>query len=132
MKNVIKIIVFIIFLAIFYFYINFFTSFVFPWEKKEAIETTLNWGGLSELPSNVKILIVKKEGSFFTRTFIIEFISTEKQINEWILNSKRLKNNSPKIKDENKTYEIYPGENNSFGGKVYIDKNLVKIKMSWS
>lgn len=132
MKNVIKIFAFIIFLAIFYFYINLFTSFVFPWEKKEAIETTLNWGGWSELPNKVENLKVKKEGSPFTRTFIIEFISTEKEISNWIIKSKRLKNNFSKINGKNKNFEIYPGENNSLGGKVYINKNRVKIKMSWS
>ena len=30
------------------------------------------------------------------------------------------------------SFEIYPGEKESLGGKVEIEKNKVKIKMSWS
>lgn len=113
-------------------YLNYFSSFVFPWQQNEAIQATLNWGGLAKLPQNVQNLEIERRGSAFTRQFIIQFDSDEKQIGNWIKNSKRLKDNSPKIRAQQKIYEIYPGENDSFGGKVIITKSKVLINMSWS
>ena len=111
---------------------NFFTSVVFPWQKQEAIETTLESGGLAELPINAENVGVKKDGNIFTRTFIIEFKANESEIENWILKSKRLKNVEPKMRRQIKTYEIYPGGNKSFGGKVSIENGNVTIRMSWS
>ena len=103
-----------------------------PWERNEIIKTSLNWGGLNEIPKNAEIINIEKKGSIFTRQFIIEFKSSDKEINSWIEKSKRLKSNIPKIENQNKIYEIYPGEENAFGGKVEIKNNIVKINMSWS
>lgn len=103
-----------------------------PWERNEIIKTSLNWGGLNEFPKNAEIINIEKKGSMFTRQFIIEFKSSDKEINSWIEKSKRLKNNIPKIENQTKIYEIYPGEENAFGGKVEINNNIVKINMSWS
>ncbi len=132
MKKTIKILASLLFVLLFIGYLNFFSSIVFPWQKAEAIKTTLNWGGLAELPKEVENLSVKKSGSMFTRTFTIEFNADQKEIENWILNSKRLKNNKPKVKGVNETYEIYPGENESLGGKVSVENGKVKIQMSWS
>lgn len=132
MKKTIKILASLLFVLLVIGYLNFFSSIVFPWQKAEAIKTTLNWGGLAELPKEVENLSVEKSGSMFTRTFTIEFNADQKEIENWILNSKRLKNNKPKVKGVNETYEIYPGENESLGGKVSIGKRKVTIRMSWS
>ncbi|WP_417940366.1 hypothetical protein [Flavobacterium sp. RS13.1] len=132
MKQTIKILASILFALLAYAYLNFFTSIVFPWQKTEAIKTTLNWGGLSELPKEAENISVEKSGSMFTRTFTIEFKADQTAIENWILNSKRLKDNKPKVKGVNKTYEIYPGENESLGGKVNVEKGKVTIRMSWS
>jgi len=114
------------------FYIIFCSNYVMPWNKDETIKTTLKWGGLKELPKNSKIITLEKRGSIFTRQFIIEFISPENDIKNWIKSSKRLKNNPPKF-DSNKTiYEIYPGEDDSYGGKVEIKNDTIKINMGWS
>ncbi|MCA4782691.1 hypothetical protein IF125_10545 [Empedobacter stercoris] len=119
-------------ISIFSVYIIFFSNFVMPWERNEIIKTSLNWGGLNEFPKNAEIINIEKKGSMFTRQFIIEFKSSDKEINSWIEKSKRLKNNIPKIENQTKIYEIYPGEENAFGGKVEIKNNIVKINMSWS
>ncbi|WP_396187069.1 hypothetical protein [Flavobacterium sp.] len=132
MKKTIKILASLLFFILVFGYLNFFSSIVFPWQKAEAIKVTLNWGGLAELPKGAENLSVKKNGSMFTRTFTIEFDANQKEIENWILNSKRLKNNKPKVKGVNKTYEIYPGENESFGGKVSVENRKVTIRMSWS
>ena len=132
MKKIIKILASLLFVLLVFGYFNFFSSIVFPWQKAEAIKTTLNWGGLAELPKEAENLSVEKSGSMFTRTFTIEFNADQKEIENWILNSKRLKNNKPKVKGVNEIYEIYPGENESLGGKVTIEKGKVTIRMSWS
>lgn len=113
-------------------YIYFFSSFVFPWQKDNVIQTTLNWGGLAEFPEKIENLSIEKDGNLFSRTFLIEFNANQIEIQNWIIKSKRLKNNMPEVHDEIKTYKIYPGENGSFGGKVSIDKGKVIICMSWS
>ena len=132
MKKTIKILAFLLFVLLVFGYLNFFSSIVFPWQKAEAIKTTLIWGGLAELPKEAENLNIEKSGSMFTRTFTIEFKAEQKKIENWILNSKRLKESKPKVKGVNKTYEIYPGENESLGGKVSIEKGKVTIRMSWS
>ena len=132
MKKIIKILASLLFVLLVFGYFNFFSSIVFPWQKAEAIKTTLNWGGLAELPKEAENLSVEKSGSIFTRAFTIEFNADQKEIKNWILNSKRLKNNKPKVKGVNEIYEIYPGENESLGGKVSIKKGKITIRMSWS
>ena len=127
-----KIIILGLFLFLGFAYLNFFSSIVFPWQKESVIQTTLNWGGLAELPKEIENLSVEKDGSLFSRTFIIELNASQNEIQNWIINSKRLKNNMPKVHNEIKTYKIYPGENESFGGKVSIEKGKVIICMSWS
>ncbi|WP_299109404.1 hypothetical protein [uncultured Tenacibaculum sp.] len=117
-------------LILFFFISN---SYVLPWEKEEAIETTIKWGGLNELPKDIKNLKIDKRGSIFTRQFIIEFeVNHLEQINYWIHKSKRLKDNTPTIDKGKKIFLIYPGEQGANGGKVEIHDKEVKINMSWS
>ena len=122
--------IFVLFIAIIY--LNFFSNIVFPWKKEEAINTTLNWGGLSKLPDNMKNIEIEQRGSSITRQFIIKFSSEQNEIQKWILNSKSLQNNIPKINNKTKIYEIYPGENGAIGGKVEIAGKEVLINMSWN
>ena len=122
--------IFVIIMALIY--LNFFSNIVFPWRKDEAINTTLSWGGLYKLPEHTENLEIEQRGSAFTRQFIIKFSSDPKEIQKWILKSKRLKNNIPKINYRTKIYEIYPGENDAKGGKVEIEGIKVLINISWS
>jgi len=125
-----SILIFTVFVALIY--LNFFSNIVFPWQKKDAIETSLNWGGLSNLPSSIGNIDVEQKGSMFTRQFIVKFYSDQKDIQNWITNSKRLKSKVPKINNKTKVYEIYPGENGALGGKVEIEGTKVLINMSWN
>ncbi|MEH6538078.1 MAG: hypothetical protein V7719_16880 [Psychroserpens sp.] len=131
LKIIIGLIIGVFALLIIYIYVS--NTTVLPWEKEEVIQVTLEWGGLDELPAEIKNLEIDKKGSLFTRQFIIEFeLDDSSKIDEWIKNSKRLKNNIPKIKGNTKVYEIYPGEIDSMGGKVEITEGKVLIDMSWS
>ena len=125
---------FLIFSTLFIFsiYIIFFSNIVMPWEKNEIIKTTLDWGGLNKLPENSKIIEIEKRGSMFTRQFIIEFESSNSDINSWIEKNEKLKKITPKIENQKKIYDIHPGENGALGGSVEIDNNIVKVNMSWS
>lgn len=113
-------------------YINYFSSFVMPWQKEDAIKCALSWGQLEKLPQNAEIIDMEKRGSIFTRQFIIEFESSESEIKKWMLRSKGFKNVIPKTLKNTKTYEIHPKELESYGGKVEITGNKVLINMSWS
>ncbi|PPK97085.1 hypothetical protein LY01_00912 [Nonlabens xylanidelens] len=114
-------------------YIYISETTVLPWEKDEVIQLTLDWGGLDKLPKGTKNLEIEKHGSIFTRQFIIGFeIDNPLEIEKWIQNSKRLRDNIPKNQGDIKIYEIYPGEKKSIGGKVKIKNNKIEIDMSWS
>lgn len=118
------------FAAALYIYLEAFSSYVFPWDKKEAVATTLTWGGLAPLPTDD--ITIEEKGSMFTRQFMIEFTAGKDEIEKWIKNSKRLQNNNPTQSGSNVIYKIYPGEEGSFGGTVKVDGTKVIINMSWS
>lgn len=129
--RIIKILIGLFFLIIIWLYIS--NEYILPWEKKEVIQTTLEWGGLDKLPNEIENIKIDKRGSFFTRQFIIEFeVHDSDKIEDWIKKSKRLKDNTPKLKGDTKIYEIYPGENDSYGGEVEVLGKKVRIDMSWS
>lgn len=127
-----KIFAALLFLSMLFLYINYFSSFVMPWQKEAAIKSALSWGQLSELPKDAEITHMEKRGSAFTRQYIIEFKSSESEIKKWILESKGFKNNKPKIINGTRVYEIHPKGFNPYGGKVKIKENVVYINMSWS
>jgi len=112
--------------------VEYFSTYVFPWHRESAIKATIEIGGLSKLPYDLNNLEIEKYGGMFTRQFIIKFHSSKEEIQNWINKSKRLKSATPKSNGLKKTYEIYPGENGTFGGKVEIQGNDVLIDMSSS
>lgn len=118
--------IFIIGISLFY-----FSNFVFPWEKKNAIETTLDWAGISQLPVNNEDISIEKRGSTFSRQFILNFETSNKNIEDWIERETVFKNINPIQKNNSKTYNI-KGKNGSFGGKIIIENRKVLINMSWS
>ncbi|MFC6266258.1 hypothetical protein [Flavobacterium panici] len=122
----------LLFLGFSFIYLNYFSSFVMPWDRDEAIEAALSWGKLDKLPKDADITHMEKRGSIFTRQFIIEFTSSESEIKNWILKSKGFKGVEPEIKDGTKIYEIHPKNLESYGGRVKIKGNTVYINMSWS
>ncbi|WP_289658685.1 hypothetical protein [Flavobacterium panacagri] len=121
----------IFFFGVFCFYINFFSPFVMPWYREEAIEATLSWGELQKLPKDADITHLEKRGSMFTRQFIIEFTCSDSQIKKWMQESKGFKNSKIKVKDGTIIYEIHP-KKGAYGGRVKINGNRVVIDMIWS
>lgn len=132
MRKAIKIIFALLLLGMFFLYINYFSSFVMPWQRDEAIQSALEWGQLDKLPPDAEIISLEKRGSIFTRQFIIEVESSEIEIKNWMMKSKGFKNIQPKVKNETKTYEIHIRESKAYGGKVEIKGNKVLVNMSWS
>ena len=130
--RIIKIFLILLFLGFSFIYLNYFSSFVMPWDRDEAIEAALSWGKLDKLPKDADITNMEKRGSIFTRQFIIEFTSSESEIKNWILKSKGFKGVEPEIKDGTKIYEIHPKDLQCYGGRVKIKGNTVYINMSWS
>ena len=110
-------------------------GYVYPWNVSEVFEITQSWGGLAEFPADSDITSVKDLGGMFTRILDIEFTATSHSLEQWIDNSKRLKENTPEnLGNEIYKYYIYPGENGAQGGWVEIDKlnSHVKIHIYWS
>jgi hypothetical protein len=137
MKKTIKriaqglLVVFILFIGLFV--VPYFANIVMPWQRADAIEAALEWGGLSGLPETANMISVDTRGSMFTREFIIEFDCEQAELKNWILQSELGKLIPIKEEDGIKVYQV-PGQKGSIGGKVYVDtnKSYVIIDMSWS
>lgn len=86
-------IVLVLFIGLFV--IPYFANIVMPWDRSGAIETTLLWGGLINLPNNSNDVSVQTSGSMFTRIYTIEFSSDQTEIKNWINSGKRLKDLKP-------------------------------------
>ena len=137
-KTIIRILIGIvaaIFLFIGLVVVPYFTNTIMPWERNNAIETTLLWGGMAELPEQTYNLNVQTSGGMFNRTYFLEFSLPSEEIQQWIDKSKRLKDQTPSLRSNGtKLYEIYPGEDGAIGGTVLVNlpQGTVKIKMAWS
>ncbi|RPH29907.1 MAG: hypothetical protein EHM93_16655 [Bacteroidales bacterium] len=135
MKKVTKTLLIVLSIAILFLIINISSDRVMPWNKQQAIITTLSWAGLEPLPESSSEIKVWKKGSMFSRQFIIEFTSDQNSIDKWLNENSRLKNMKPIIHSSSIVkYDIHPGENGAIGGFITIDKELnkVTIDMSWS
>ena len=113
-------------------YTLLFSNYVFPWQKKNAIETTLVWSGIVSLPVNYDEVTVTQEGSVFTRQFVLEFETSKENIEKWVKTDKGFKNVSFTTKYNRTIYDFHPGKESSYGGTVTIQNNKVLINMSWS
>jgi len=126
-------VVFLLFIGLFV--IPYFANIIMPWDRSDAIEAAITWGGLADLPDAAEDISVGTEGSMFTRTFIVRFELDNDAIDAWIKKSARMKNIVPFTDEEGtQLYEIRPGEEGSIGGTVLIDRlnHRVMISMSWS
>ena len=92
-----KIFSILVLLGVFFLYIIYFSPFVMPWQREDAIKCALSWGELEKLADNAEIISMEKRGSIFTRQFIIEFESSESEIKQWMHQSKGFQNNIPKL-----------------------------------
>ena len=109
---------------------------VLPWHRQSAIETTLLWGGLAELPATATDVAITASGSMFTRTFDLSFNAPADDIQSWIAASPRLSGATPEERDGGRVqrYDIIPGEQGAIGGWVELRDNgeAVVIHISWS
>ena len=131
MKNAFKVLLSLSALTLLAIYLLVFSNIVFPWQKDEAIKTTLEWSGLTELPIDNEEIKVSKKGSMFTRQYILEFSTSKSEIENWIEKSEKLK--KIPVKEIGKT-EIYniDGEKGAMGGTLKIKDSLVTLNISWS
>lgn len=112
-------------------YLFVFSNIVFPWQKDNSIKTTLEWSGLIEFPIENKNINITKQGSMFTRQYILEFSTSKSEIENWIEKSEKLK--KIPVKEIGKT-EIYiiDGEKGAMGGTLKVKDSLVILNISWS
>lgn len=112
-----------------------FTNVVLPWHRQSAIDVTLSWGGLAELPSTATSVSITTSGSLFTRTFDLRFDAPANDVRKWIEESPRLSEATPRNREGGvDRYEVTPGEQGAVGGWVEVRDNgrAVVIHMSWS
>lgn len=116
------------------FVVPYYYNIVMPWQRTEAIETALTWGGLADLPENAEDISVKTAGSAFTREFTIEFRSDPEAIRTWVLQSGGLKEAEVYQRENGIIQYEVPGDQGAIGGFVIIDERngWVQITMSWS
>ena len=114
--------------------VPYFANIVMPWDRANAIETALTWGGLTEIPEDADIISVNTEGNMFTRAFLIEFESNQKAIDKWVSESNGLKGLIPTTDPLGRYIYKVKGYEGSMGGtvKVDVEKSIVIIMMSWS
>ena len=131
MKKAFKVLTLLFITSVLIIYLFIFSNIVFPWQKDEAIKTTIEWSGLTELPVQKENIKITKKGSVFTRQYILEFTASTKEIENWIKKNKKLNKIQPRERNTTKTYVI-SGEKGATGGTIKIKDNLVIINMSWS
>lgn len=108
------------------------TDRVMPWNKQAAIDTALEWGGLSSLPVQAADVDVRTKGSMFSRKIILRFACAPRELAAWIARNKKLATMHYRLQNGTKAYEICPGEAGAHGGTVVVEGQIVKIEMSWS
>jgi hypothetical protein len=125
-------IVLVLFIGLFV--VPYFANIVMPWQRADAIEAALEWGDLADLPDNADDISIGTEGSMFTREFIIEFSCDKKTIDDWVLQSKGLKDAAVHKGDNGVVSYQVDGHEGAIGGTVTIDEEngRVIIDMSWS
>lgn len=114
--------------------VPYFANIVMPWNRTQAIETALKWGGLANLPDKARNISVSTQGSMFTRTMIIEFSCNENELQELISISPGLKNFNPTHENHGIVSFQLSGKEGANGGTLRIDKNIgkVRIVVNWS
>ncbi|WP_417352393.1 hypothetical protein [Flavobacterium alkalisoli] len=131
MKKLLIILSILLTFSILTIYLFIFSNIVFPWQKDEAIKTTLEWSGLTELPVDNEEIKVSKKGSMFTRQYILEFSARKSEIENWIEKSEKLKKIPAKEIGKTEIYNI-DGEKGTMGGILKIKDTLVTLNISWS
>jgi hypothetical protein len=108
------------------------TDIVMPWNRQQAIEAALEWGGLAALPVSSTDVVIRTKGSWFSRQIVLRFKCDSVGIEQWIKNSKGLKDRHYEKAGTKRTYEVFPGQAGAIGGTVIIQNQQVVISMSWS
>lgn len=129
-KNKTKFVAFSIFLIAI---VGYFGYDYTPWKQKQhAIETTLYWCQLNDIPESVKDVEVQIKGSAFTREFIVSFTAEKEVIKQWL-------DSSPGVDQKinlatGKDLIIKPVMRDAEFGEIKINtvSNTVRIRTYWS
>jgi hypothetical protein len=97
------------------FVIPHFANIVMPWQRADAIDAAVTWGGLAQLPDDADDISVRTKGSMFTREFILKFHCSPETVDEWISKSRGMKNAEVKTLTGVTFYEIHRGYEKSIG-----------------
>ncbi|WP_426491727.1 hypothetical protein [Hymenobacter sp. 102] len=111
------------------------TDRVMPWNKAEAINTTLEWGGLAALPVPVSEVEIKKVDGSFSQKFSLRFKCDYAAQRRWIHSSSGLKNGRLQAvtgEGASSTFCLHPNQDGVYGGTLTIRGQEVELQMKRS
>jgi len=79
-----------------------------PLFRQSALETTLKWARLAELPPSLRELQVKTEGGPFNRSFWISFVAPPSEIQDWLRRSPGTARRAPVEREVGETDPLDP------------------------
>ena len=105
----------------------------FERRREVAIESTLSWARMAEVPSRLKVVSVDSRGSLFTREFLMTVSGESDDIEDWLNASPGIQD-STRIQERGMTiYQIKPGGGAVFAEATYaVDKRTLIIRVYWS
>ena len=103
--------------------------------QSEALDATREWARLAPLPSSARDLRITKQGSSFTRTYVLEFTADPAELSAWLTRCSGLAD--PKCQRtreaESVIYE-FPGGGGALIGRIEHDETAGQIRVHaiWS
>jgi hypothetical protein len=101
-------------------------------DRKEAMDTTLEWARLAPFPPSAQEVTIKTEGGWFTRSFRSHFKAPKPDLESWIKASPGLLSAESTYADGKRKYTIKPGGGANRAEVTIGDNGSVEIYTSWS
>jgi hypothetical protein len=107
---------------------------VTPWDKKSALDSTVEWARLSSFPVSAEQFSITTEGNMFTRGFHVSFTAQPSDIEQWLQQSPGTRETSPTTPSPGiRHFKIAPG-GGAQRAEVTVDDTTkrVFIYVAWS
>ncbi|QDP00665.1 hypothetical protein [Thalassotalea sp. PS06] len=110
----------------------YLNNVLLPWDRNEAVKTTLEWSGTPSLPKDAEITKLEVTGSAFSRGFKLDFTTSKVNLVDWLANSNL--SNGTTTESGVTIYEIRPAMNGAEYAKVVVNEqaSTVSIEVYWS
>ena len=115
--------------------ISHLNNYILPWNKSSAVASALDYGGLPSLPGNAREIEISTTGSAFSRSFELSFVSSPKEIKNWITKSYGISEsefNTSKLEVQKFIIDISKVESNGGWVEVRWQEGIVRVYVEWS